>query len=73
MDRALLHSEAGVLINMTDARQIIEHICEGERVQLSPGAMDKLALALVRLTLEAKDTRKYRRRRPILLPSHQPE
>lgn len=61
-DRARLHAEAGVLVNMTDARQIVGHICDGESVVLSPGAMDRLALALIRLTLEAKGAQKHFRR-----------
>lgn len=61
MDRARLDAEAGVPINMTDARQIIGHICDGERVTLAAGPMDRLARALVRPTVEAKAARKERR------------
>lgn len=61
-DRALLHAEAGDLVSTEDAGQIVRFICDAEGVELTPGTLERLAMALVRLSVEARETHKHPRR-----------
>ena len=61
-DRAELHAEAGVLVSMADARRIVSHVCDGECKKFPETEItERLANELVRLTIEANNTRRRSR------------
>jgi hypothetical protein len=53
--RAILHAQRGYLATMAEARMIVLQICREENAaRPSPDALDRFALELVRLSLQAR-------------------